>query len=96
MNDVEIKDGKIELGYVIHPRYQNRGYMTQALKIAIKELFALGLQQVICGAFEINHASMRVMAKSGMERIPYSDTVDYRGQARKCIYYAAKKEDNHA
>ncbi len=91
LNDVEIKDGKIELGYAIHPKHHNKGYMTAALKAAIAELFDMGLHEVICGAFEGNDASMRVMEKSGMQRIPYSDTVDYRGQTHKCIYYATKK-----
>jgi len=93
LNDVEIKDGTIELGYVIHPACQNKGYMTAALKAAIAQLFDLGYQQVICGAFEGNEASMRVMEKSGMRPIPCSDTVEYRGKTHKCIYYAIKKEE---
>lgn len=93
LNDVEKKDGKVEIGYVIHPEHHNKGYMTQALKAAISQLFRLGFQEVVCGAFEGNDASMRVMAKSGMVLIPYSDTVDYRGQTHKCIYYAIKKEE---
>ena len=92
INDVEVKDGKIELGYVIHPKHHNKGYMTAGLKLAIGQLLAMGFQEVVCGAFEGNDASMRVMAKSGMQRISYSDTIDYRGQSHKCIYYAIGKE----
>ena len=96
LNDVVIEDGKIELGYVIHPQQHNKGYMTAALKLAIAQLFDLGYQEVVCGAFEGNYASMRVMAKSGMTLIPYSDTVEYRGNTHKCIYYAIKKENANA
>lgn len=54
LNDVEIENGAIELGYVIHPRFQGNGYATEALGIAIGELFRLGFQAVITGAFRQN------------------------------------------
>ena len=92
VNDVEVKDGKIELGYAIHPDFQGKGYMTKALKIAINEQLKIH-DTVICGAFEGNRASMRVMEKSGMKRIDYTDTVEYRNNTYRCIYYAASKEN---
>jgi RimJ/RimL family protein N-acetyltransferase len=61
--------------------------MTAALRLAIAELFRIGYREVICGAFEGNHASMRVMEKSGMIRIAYTDIIAYRGQSHLCIYY---------
>lgn len=87
LNDVEIKDGTIELGYAIHPEYHNRGYMTAALNWAITELFSKGYQEVICGAFEENKASLRVMDKCGMKRMGRTDTVEYRGTPHNCVYY---------
>ena len=87
VNDVEIKDGTIELGYVIHPDYHGCGYMTQALKIAITELFRLGYTEVITGAFEDNIASLRVMEKCGMEKMQHTDTIEYRGVNHQCLYY---------
>lgn len=92
MNDVETKNGKIELGYVIHPDYQGKGYMTTALKIAIEELLETKFDTVICGAFLENAASIRVMEKSGMERIDFEEIIEYRGKAHNCIYYAINKE----
>ena len=41
VNQVETANGAIELGYVIHPDFHGRGYMTQALPIAMDELFDL-------------------------------------------------------
>ena len=79
----------IELGYVIHPDHHNRGYMTSALKLAVSDLFALGYQAVVCGAFEQNKASQRVMEKSGMVKMEKVDTVEYRGTTHICVYYHA-------
>ena len=92
LNDVEIKDGSIELGYVIHPDHHNRGYMTAALKLAISELFNLGYSCVFCGAFEENKASQRVMEKCGMLLQEHTDIIPYRGQEFQCVYYAIEKE----
>lgn len=86
LNDVEVKDGAIELGYVIHPDYHNRGYMTAALKLAISALFDLGYECVVCGAFAENKASQRVMEKAGMTRIEQVDEIDYRGKIHRCVY----------
>ena len=86
LNDVETHDGEIELGYVIHPDYHNRGFMTAALKLAITELFELGYRTVVCGAFEENKASQRVMEKAGMKRIEKIDEIDYRGKIHRCVY----------
>ena len=91
LNDVEIKGSGLEIGYVIHPEYHNRGYMTAALSLAIKELFDKGYKEVICGAFEGNDASMRVMKKCGMIRIDYTDIIEYRGKTHNCIYYRIQK-----
>lgn len=93
LNDVEIKDGSIELGYVIHPDFHNRGYMTQALRAAIKELFARNYQRVICGAFEGNKASQRVMEKAGMTKIEFTEIIEYRGVSHNCVYYEIRKEN---
>jgi len=93
INDVEIKDGKIELGYVIHQQYRGMGYMTDALKLAITALHQMGHKTVVCGAFEHNGASIRVMEKAGMKKIDYTDTVDYRGTTYRCVYFAAEKEE---
>ena len=96
LNDVEIKDGSIELGYVIHPAHHGHGYMTEALGLAIRGLHHKGYTEVICGAFEGNTASLRVMEKSGMKKSDYTDTVEYRGKTYRCRYYTAIKEKCNA
>lgn len=92
LNDVEIKDGSIELGWVIHPDYQNKGYCTSAVKAAIHELFSMGFTEVNAGAFPENYASMRVMEKAGMVRTEKTEEIEYRGQVYKCVCYTRRKQ----
>ena len=93
LNDVETKDGAIELGYVIHPDHHNHGYMTQALKLAIEQLFERQFKAVICGAFDQNKASQRVMEKAGMSRITLTEDIEYRGKIHLCVYYEIRNEE---
>ena len=86
LNDVEMENGSIELGYVIHPDHWNKGYATSALKLAIGQLFALGFHTVLAGAFEENPASLRVMEKAGMQKIDKMDMIEYRGAEHRCVY----------
>lgn len=87
VNDVEIQDGTIELGYVIHPDYQGRGYATEALSASIWALFHLGYSTVQAGFFEDNPASSRVMEKCGMHRISKVENIPYRGVVHRCLYH---------
>ena len=90
-NEVEIAEGAIELGYVIHPDHWGKGYMTRALRIAISELFRMGYKEVVCGAFLQNPASIRVMEKAGMTKIKKIDLIEYRGMTHTCVYYSIQK-----
>ena len=54
INDCEIKGGTIELGYVIAPAYQGKGFATEAVRSCIDELFRMGFTQVKAGFFEGN------------------------------------------
>ena len=90
-NQVEVNDKSIELGYLIHPDYHGKGYMTEALKALIPDLFARGYEEVICGAFEGNPASLRVMQKAGMTLLDKVDEIEYRGKVHRCLYYSSRK-----
>ena len=68
VNDVDISETAVELGYVIHPIHSGKGYMTEALNAATEEIFKSGIPTVKAAAFEKNIASMRVMEKCGMKR----------------------------
>lgn len=87
LNHTDMQGKQIELGYVIHPDFQEKGYMTEALQRALDELFNLGYEEVITGAFSANAASIRVMEKCGMTRMDQTDEIEYRGNIHTCVYY---------
>ena len=64
--------------------------MTEALKVAISEIFESGVRAVKASAFEGNIASMRVMEKCGMVRSGEEESVEYRGVTHRCICYIKK------
>ncbi len=86
-NDTGIKDGYIELGYVIDPAFHNQGYMTEALTALISYLFEQGFTEIAAGAFVENPASLRVMEKAGMVRQSKEADIEYRGIVHHCAYY---------
>ena len=87
LNDVETTEESIELGWVIAPDKQNKGYCTEAVKTAIEDLFSRGYASVIAGAFSQNKASIRVMEKAGMQPIEKTEEIEYRDQTHKCVYF---------
>ena len=94
LNEVEKEGSSMEVGYLIHPDYHGKGYMTEALTAFIEDLFSLGLEEIIAGAFEGNLASERVMIKSRMKKLDRCDFVEYRNETHPCFYYhiTRKKE----
>lgn len=93
INEVDKSESFVEVGYVIHPSFSNRGYATEALEAFIKEAFRLGFPTVRAGAFEENEASMKVMKKCSMKKIDHSEIIEYRGKNHNCIYYEIKREE---
>ncbi len=92
LNDVEIGENFVELGYVISPEYKGRGYATEALSAAMEEIFASGFECVRTGAFVENLASIRVMEKCSMTRTDQVDFIEYRGKKHRCVYYEKRKD----
>lgn len=92
MNETEVKDNCIELGYAILPQFYNQGYATEALNGAISYLLKLGFDEVVTVAFEENFASIRVMVKCGMQKMEQQDEIEYRGKVHRCVYYSIGKK----
>ena len=90
LNETQKDDTSIELGYAIHPDWQGRGYMTEALAAAIGALFRMGYRAVRAGFFEGNAASRRVMEKCGMTPTGRTEEIEYRGEVKKVICYEIK------
>ena len=93
LNRVEIQGKTIELGYVIHPDFHGRGYMTKALQLAMAELFALGYEEILTGAFSSNIPSIRVMEKCGMAKLDKTEEIPYQCVTHTCLYYSKKLQD---
>ena len=87
VNDCEIKNETVEIGYVIAPAYQGKGLATEAVQCCIDELFRMGFTHIRAGFFEENIASCRVMQKCGMHKIDFEEDIEYKGILRHCIYY---------
>lgn len=92
MNETERTEDKIEMGYAVLPRFHNQGYASEAMTAMIGWLFRQGFREVVAGAFEGNDASLRVMMKSGMQKLDHTDDIEYRGKVHRCIYYGAFAE----
>ena len=90
LNETVKDEAVIELGYVIHPDWQNRGYMTEALEAAVGALFQMGYRAVRAAFFQGNMASRRVMEKCGMTPTGETEEIEYRGEKRICVYYEIK------
>ena len=89
-HEVAVTGSSIEVGYAIHPRYQNQGYATEALSAGIRYFFEKGFSEVYAGAFKTNLASQKVMVKAGMKKTNMKASVDYRGETHSCVYYSVK------
>ena len=87
VNDCGIEEDTIEIGYVIHPDYQGKGYATEAVRAVMDELRDMGFKKVTAGYFSENTASRRVMEKCGMKNSDFTDEEEYRGVLHKCLYY---------
>lgn len=91
LNQTQVCGDSIELGYALLPRFHGCGYATEALTGAIDYFFRQGFREVKAGAFAENAASLRVMVKSGMTKLPQSDEVSYRGKLHRCVYYQSQR-----
>lgn len=89
LNETDRQGQQIEIGYALLPAYHNQGYATEALSGAIGYLLQGKFSSVLAGAFEENTASIRVMEKSGMIKLPQQDTIIYREKTHTCLYYCA-------
>ena len=92
INHVTKDEESIEVGYCIHPEYQNRGFATETLKAALEELFRIGYKVVKAGHFKENLASGRVMQKAGMKKVEKVEKIAYRGRDHEVVCYEIRKD----
>ena len=66
---VGYRDGKPVIGYCSGPAYWGNGYMTEALRAVVIELFAQGHAEILIEAVQENIGSCRVIEKNGFEYV---------------------------
>ena len=86
IHDVGVQNGALELGWALRSEYHGKGYCTEAVGLALRELRARGVGTVIAGAFIENPASLRVMEKNGMKRMEFQEMISYKGNDHLCVY----------
>lgn len=86
----------IEMGYVIAPPYWNKGYVTEAVRGLVKEVFALtDMNRIQAHHYLANDASGRVMEKAGMKYEGIlRQRVFVKGEFRDIKLYAILRSDN--
>lgn len=87
INDTEMTDLTVELGWAFHPDHWGKGYATEAVAGAMEQLKKEGFSYVYAGAFAENPASIRVMQKAGMHLLDRTEELEYRGRRHHCVYY---------
>jgi RimJ/RimL family protein N-acetyltransferase len=60
--------GQCEMGFTIAPRYQGRGYATEAVRLLVGYLFARGKHRIAACCDARNAASVAVLERLGMRR----------------------------
>ena len=64
---IDREQNSIELAYNLHPDDWGQGYMPEAVKEAMKYLFDLGFDNIVCAYDEGNVKSKRVIEKLGFK-----------------------------
>lgn len=81
----DLPNHSAEVGYVVSPVYQGKGYATEALQRVISFGFHVcGLVRISAVCMKENTASLRVMEKCGMKR---------EGLLRSAVYAKGKMND---
>ena len=56
-----------EIGYILHPQFWHRGFMTEGLRLVIDDQFHNGIQAVWAGVFPENIASINLLQRLGFD-----------------------------
>lgn len=92
--DFDFENNIGEVGYVLNPSYQGKGYMTEAVKVILSIAFdRIGLDKVILRIMEENKSSARLAVRLGftLERIG-EKPLNVKGVDHIIHYYSLTKE----
>lgn len=70
IHNIDTKNGKAELGYFLWKHYWRRGYMAEAVGLALRYAFEeLNLRKVYARVYEPNVGSRKVLEKNGFKLV---------------------------
>ncbi len=91
-----IKNGIGEVGYWLSQKYTNNGYMTEAVNLLEKELFAIGMNRIVIKCDPENLSSSGVAKKAGykFEALLHADEYSNfkQGYIDIEVYYKLKSD----
>ena len=81
---------RAEIGYLLHPDYQQKGIMDEALKAVIKYGFeTMQLHSIEANVNPANAASMKLLEKNGFVKEAYfKENYFYNGQFLDSVIYS--------
>lgn len=83
-----------EIGYVLSKDYWGQGLMPEAVKAVLAWLFEeIGADFVLCGHFDHNSRSRRVIEKSGFQYIKTTAFETHFGTVEKSVEYILWREE---
>ncbi len=90
---LHFRNGEYDIGYVLNPNYWNKGYMTEAANIVIKNFFNTTNNNVIYGTtFKDNIGSQKVLIKLGFKYLKEIEK-KVKDEVRKMDMFKLIKED---
>ena len=84
-------ENRVDLSIAITPKFQGKGFASEALKAAIDELFSLGYVEVSSYAFDTNLANTHLLEKCNMVKLPRQEKMFYRDHEHTVVFYTITK-----
>ncbi len=82
-------DGSVEFGYGIGPAYQGQGFATEATSAALEWAISIyGADSIYATADALNHASIRVLEKLGLEPVEDESDPSSEGQTDEVKFHS--------
>lgn len=93
--EVERSVAAKEVGYLIHPKYRQKGFGKEAVQALIEDLFKQDVKMIVCTCFEYNLASSKLLESLGFVqegKIHNSCCHPQKGWIDSFSYYKEKEQ----
>lgn len=92
---VDYENNSAELGYVLSPVYQGKGYMKEAVKAVLELAFyTIGIERIFLRIIEQNTKSLRFAESIGFLREGTGrNSLLHRGEYKNIVYYSMLREE---